>query len=43
MEKGENMLVSDAVNHKGAPANKSTTGGWLSAASILSEFTYFVI
>ncbi|KAL8040628.1 hypothetical protein ABFX02_10G110100 [Erythranthe guttata] len=30
------MLVSDATDYKGAPAHKSTTGGWLSAASILS-------
>ncbi|KAG8375995.1 hypothetical protein BUALT_Bualt09G0017000 [Buddleja alternifolia] len=29
------MLISDAVDYKGAPANRSTTGGWLSAASIL--------
>ncbi|KAK6156511.1 hypothetical protein DH2020_010759 [Rehmannia glutinosa] len=29
------MEICDAVDYKGAPANRSTTGGWLSAASIL--------
>ncbi|XP_051131622.1 protein NRT1/ PTR FAMILY 6.2-like [Andrographis paniculata] len=28
-------VVSDAVNYRGAPADRSSTGGWLSAASIL--------
>lgn len=30
-------LISDAVDYKGAPAKRSTTGGWLSAASILGK------
>lgn len=35
-EKDESStFISDAVDYKGAPANRSTTGGWLSAASIL--------
>ncbi|KAI3471466.1 hypothetical protein Pfo_031069 [Paulownia fortunei] len=34
--RGGTMYISDAVDYKGAPANRSTTGGWLSAASILA-------
>lgn len=37
------MIVSGATAYNGAPANRSTTGGWLSAASILGEthLTFF--
>ncbi|KAH6761084.1 Major facilitator superfamily protein [Perilla frutescens var. frutescens] len=32
---GDATFITDAVDYKGAPANRSTTGGWISAASIL--------
>lgn len=37
-ERGErDELISDAVDYKGDPAKRSSTGGWLSAASILGK------
>lgn len=30
--------VSDAVNYKGFPADKSKTGGWITASLILGHY-----
>ncbi|KAL6331116.1 hypothetical protein AAG906_009544 [Vitis piasezkii] len=34
----EKSIVSDAFDYKGAPADRAKTGGWVSAAMILSNF-----
>lgn len=34
-------FISDAVDYKGDHANRSTTGGWLSASSILGTMPFF--
>jgi hypothetical protein len=33
--------VSDAVDYKGFPADKSKTGGWVTAALILGLYYFF--
>lgn len=47
MEENKNMksFISDAVDCKGGPADRTTTGGWVSAALILGGFypTLFVL
>ncbi|KAK8597871.1 hypothetical protein V6N13_095267 [Hibiscus sabdariffa] len=35
MEENRAQLVSDAVDHKGNPADRTTSGGWVAAALIL--------
>lgn len=39
-DRDETPFISDAVDYKGALANRSTTGGWLSAASILGTMPF---
>lgn len=33
------LIVADAVDYKGYPADKSKTGGWVPAALILGLFS----
>ena len=38
-----NLKVSDAVDYKGFPADKSNTGGWVPAALILGSYIIYIL